>query len=180
MAIQKTGNANVTGPNASGEYFDVGCVLSLANGATCAQGQVLCVDVTKKVGQSPVETANSGFADQVVLPSSGNAGPVYGVYQGAAFTNNTGSTQNYIIDVRQEGAGVVSAEAKTAGTAVTVGGALILNGTDAFPIQGSAALGVRVGYATATGAVSTKGATIIAVPGSGTTVTVINAYIQIA
>lgn len=180
MAIQKTGNANCTGPNASGEYFDVACILTLANNATCAQGQVLCVDVTAKVGRSPVESANSGLADQVVLPSAASAGPIFGVYQGAAFTNSTGATQTYIIEARQEGAGVVSAESKTAGAAVNVGSALILNGTDAFPIAGTAALGVKVGTATATGAVTAKGSAIIAIPGSGTTVAVINAYIQIA
>lgn len=180
MAIEKIGQANLTGPNASGEYYYKGCVLTLANGATCAAGQVVCIDMTAKVGKSPAETANSGYGDQVVLPSSANAGRVYGVYQGSAFTNNSGASQTYELQVLTEGAGVVSAQAKTAGAAVNVGSNLILNGTDQYPIAGSAALGVSVGQATATGAVTAKGAAIITVPGSGATVTLINAYIQIA
>lgn len=180
--ITKIGNANLTGPNASGEYIYKSAVLSLANAAVCAQGQVLCIDTTKKVGQSPAETANSGFGDQVVLPTATGAGKVFGVYQGPTITNSTGATQNYEVSLLVKGAGVVLAQAKTAGTAVTVGGILALDSTPTlYPIQNATFDYQRtVGMATATGAVVTSGATIIAVPGSGQTITLINAYLAIS
>lgn len=177
--LTKVGNANLTGPNASGEYGYLACVLTLANAATLLQGQVVCIDVTQKVGRSPAETANSGQGDMVVLPSSGNAGLAFGVYQGAPFTNSTGASATYEITVLADGAGVVSAQAKAAGTAVKVGDTLILNGTDNAPISGSAALNVSIGQVTATGAVTAKAASIITVPGSGATVQMVNCYISI-
>ncbi len=178
--INKTGSAALTGPNSSGEYEYGACILTLANGTSCVQGQVVCIDVTAKVGRSPAETANSGFGDQVVLPSSANAGIAFGVYQGQTISNTSGATQTYEIMALQAGAGVVSAQAKTAGTTVKVGDTLILNGTDNAPISGTAALNVKIGMVTATGAVTAKAGVIIAVPGSGATVQLVNCYVYIA
>jgi hypothetical protein len=105
-------------------------------------------------------------------------GDVYGVYQGPPITNNTGATQVYAIEALQFGYGQVLAGAVTAGTAVTVDGALIISSSNAFATQGSAAINVYVGKAAPTGAVVAHGATIISVPGSGNTQLLINAYID--
>lgn len=179
--ITKLGSANLTGPNASGEYIYKAAILTLAAAAVCAQGQVLCIDTTKKVGQSPAETANSGFGDQIVLPTATGAGKVFGVYQGATITNSAAVAQTYEVQVLVKGAGVVLAQAKAAGTAVVVGGILALDSTPTlYPIQNSTFDFQRtLGMATATGAVVTSGATIIAVPGSNQTITLINAYLSI-
>lgn len=140
-------------------------LITLANGATLNQGQVVSRDQTALVGN--FQATPQG--DVVVVPSNTNAVAPVGVYVGATFTNSTGASQQYKITLQREGVCQVRAQAKTAGTAVTVGSTLILNGTDDAPISGTAALGVTIGVVLATGAVTAKGGTIIAVPGSGAT-----------
>ena len=99
------------GYNFQPEFMDVYCVLSLANGAACVQGQVLKRDLTA--------VPNAAGADKVLLPNAANAGgatqgQVYGVYQGSSFTNSSGATATYQILVRVYGQGVVNATAGAA------------------------------------------------------------------
>ena len=134
------------GPGSSGynfqpEFIDVDCVLELANNATCAQGQAVCRDVTA--------FPSTKGADMVVLPTDPLAQPtIFGVWQGATFTNSSGGRLNYVIQVRRWGQGVVNASG--AGTAVLVGSNLIINATNLPAIAGTAAIGVNVGLALAT------------------------------
>jgi hypothetical protein len=177
--FKSTPGAIVDGPSADTDLaiFAAGQV-TLANAATLLQGQVLCKDVTKVQGANFSTPANS-LCDQLVKPSSANAGLIFGVYQGPTITNSTGSTQTYTIDCLQHGYGLVSAQAKFGGVAVKVGDSLILNGTDDAPISGTAALNLTVGMAVATAAVTAKAATIIATPGSGATVQSVQCDINI-
>lgn len=171
MPASRNGVTSPRGFNATPDIETTVVTLTVANGTTIAAGQVLCRDVTQIPG--------SAGADIVVLPSSGNAGIPIAVYQGPAFTNNTGAAATYDVEAQTWGWGIVSAEAKTGGTAVKVGDTLILNGTDNAPISGSAALNVTIGQVLATGGVTAKGATVITVPGSGSTVQAVNAYINL-
>jgi len=155
------------GYNFQPEFIDMYCVLTLANSATCAQGQVLVRDVTKIAG--------TAGADMVVLPTSANGGPVYGVYQGPSFTNSSGASATYPITVRVFGIGVVSASGQ-APAAVNVGDNLIVNSSQLASIKGTAAISSQVGVALATGAVTSKGAQLIA---SGANFLLVNAAILI-
>jgi len=158
------------GPGSSGynyqpEFADIDCVLTLANNATCAQGQVLLRDCTKIPG--------SAGADMVVLPTNTNGVTPYGVYQGAAFTNTSGASATYQITVRKWGQGVVLAQG--AGGAVNVDSPLIVNNSQLGAIAGSAALNANVGMALATGATTTKGSQLIANLGAAA---LVNAHID--
>lgn len=147
------------GYNFKTEYMDVDCVLTLANGATCAQGQVLLKDCT--------QIPSSAGADMVVLPTNANGTTPYGVYvQAAAITNNTGASATYPIVVRKWGWGVVFCSG--AGGAVNVDSPLIVNNSQLGAIAGTAAINANVGMALATGAVTTKGSQIIATGGGNT------------
>lgn len=155
------------GYNALPEYMDVDCVVTVAAGATLATGQVLMRDVT--------QLPSSAGADMVVFGTSANAGPVYAVYQGPPITNNSTTAQTYPIIARAWGQGVVQASGVTA--AVVVGGVLemIAGNANAQTAAESPELGTYVGYALATGAVTTVGGTLIP---SGSTVAAINCAID--
>jgi hypothetical protein len=155
------------GYNALPEYMDVDCVVTLAAGASCVRGQVLCRNVT--------QLPSSAGADPVILPNATGAGPVYGVYQGPTFTNTTTAAQTYPIIVRAWGQGVVNADGTTA--AVTVGGALevLTTSANAQATADSPVPGTYVGYALATGAITGVGATLIA---SGGPASVVNCAID--
>lgn len=73
---------------------------------------------------------------------------------------------------------VASAAAKTAGTAVTVGGVLTIDTTQTSLLAVAAAIRIFAGIALATKTFLTSGTTIIAVPGSGTTTALVNAAIR--
>jgi hypothetical protein len=140
------------GPGSSGynwypEYIDWDCVLTLAAGATCAQGQAVC----RNVSQPPSDAG----ADPVVLPTATGAGPVYGVYQGSTFTNSTTTPQTYQITVRKSGQGVVNATGATVGGALANTGALQV-GAAPDPVEP----GTMVGVALATGTATAPGAAI--------------------
>lgn len=153
--LQRVGPGSY-GYNFQPEFQDIDCILTLANGATCAQGQPVKRDLTA--------TPNSAGADKVLLPTAANAGSatqgqLYGVYQGAGFTNNTGASATYPITVRVFGQGVVQA---TAGVNLLVGNPVICANT--LTATGAAAgaqpSGGSVGIALATGAANTPGATL--------------------
>ena len=157
------GNA---GYNFQPEFIDLDCVLELAAGAVCAQGQPVARDVTA--------FPSVKGADMVVLPTDPLAVPtIYGVYQGPAFTNSSGARANYPIQVRSVGQGVVSASGATA--AVNVGSNLIINAANLAAQAAAAAMGVNVGLALASGSVTAKGAQLIASAGAAT---LINAAIR--
>ena len=162
--LYKAGNASSSGYSTSAtdgpEFMDFSGVVSVANAGTILQGQVFAYDATN--------VPNSSGADKLVIPTSGNAGKFWGAYQGPLITNSTGATQLYTIQIRVKGYGVVLCTvtaSSTGSSAITVGGFLIIgpNGT-AIPnaYAGSAAAGVTVGIALATGTHTTYGATIAA------------------
>lgn len=156
-----------SGYNFQPEFMDFDCTITLANGATCAKGQVVCRDLT--------QIAGTAGADMVVLPTSANAGKPYGVHQGPSFTNNTGATATYVLNtVRRKGYGLVLGSG--AGGAVLVGSALIENSSQLGAILGTAAINANVGQALATGSNTTVGASLIANGGGNTAV--INADID--
>lgn len=185
--VGSPGAAAVGGPFATTDYIDWPVSVTVANSGTIPQGSAIFRDNTQISGApgnvGPDGSPNpSNNSDIGILGNSANASstsPIIGIYQGPTITNSTGASQTYTIYVRKRGYGLVLATAKTAGTAVVVGGTLIGEpGTDQFVLQGAFAYGKTIGIATATGAVVTNGATIIAVPGSGQTNTLINAHIN--
>lgn len=185
MPLLGTGNPSVGAPFAMCEYEDWGCTVVIPASGSIPQGSVLYRDSTALVGESGQmgTSAPATLSDICVLGNSANAAagsPAYGVYQGPTITNpSSTATLTVTILVRRRGQGVVLATAKTAGTAVTVNGSLIGEpGTDQFTLQGAAALNKTIGVAAATGAVTALGASLIAVPGSGQTNTLINAFID--
>ena len=176
--LLKFGNASSSGFSTSAtdgpEFMDTTVTYSLANAGTILQGQVFCYDATN--------VPNSSGADKLVIPTSGNAGKFWGAYQGPLITNNTGATFVYTLTLRQQGYGVVLCSTVTASStgssAITVGAFLIIgaNGTtipNAY--AGSAAAGVTVGQALATGTHTSYGATILA--GSTAATGVVNTLI---
>lgn len=151
------------------EFIDRTCVTVIATSTTLATGQVLCYDATN--------LPSSAGADKVVLPTSANAGRVYGVYQGPPIVNGSSTaTLTVTVMARTSGYGGVLAQvtsSSTGSTAITVGAYLIIgaNGTtlpDAY--AGSAAAGVTVGMALATGTHTSYGATILAASTAATLV----------
>jgi hypothetical protein len=161
-----------SGYNFSPEFMDWDCVVKIPPSTTFATGQAVARDVTQFPG--------TVGADRVVLPNDANAGAVYGVYQGPNIVNASATaTMNVPILARQRGYGVVLAASVAAGVAVTVGANLITAATNASVLATAAAPGntTYVGTVMATGANTAKGATIIAVPGSGQTNLIVNAYI---
>lgn len=168
--LTRVGPGN-SGYNYSPEFMDWECVVTLPASGVLQQGGAVCRDVT-------VFPSSTG-ADKVVLPSNANAGTVYGIYQGPTITNpSSTAAASYPITVRQRGYGQVYAAAVAAGTAVTVGGLLQMVNTNNSVLQATTpTAGNYVGTALATGAVTTKGASIITVPGSSQTNLLINAYI---
>lgn len=149
------------GPGSNGYNFQTefifwDCVVLLAPGATLATGQVVMRDVTA--------FPNMTGADHCVLPTSANAGPVYGVYQGPPITNGGTVATEYAVIVMREGYGQVLANGATA---VTVGGFVLIG--VALQATGGAAEGnanTQIGIALATGIVTAKGATILAAAGN--------------
>ena len=145
------------GPGSNGynyqpEFIDWDCVVHISAGHVVATGQVLCRDI------AAIPSVQG--ADRVVLPNHANAGPVYGVYQGAQFTNNTAVEQYYPITVRVWGYGVVS----KVNAGISVGTTLIkTNALQAQPAPAWAAdvapppPGSYIGTAVATGAATTPG-----------------------
>lgn len=173
----KTPNRTMDGPYASWATKDDFVWFTIPTSGTLNQGQPVVLDVTQ-LGPNAA-TAQAEYC----LPNS-NANSTQlciGVYQGASVTNSSGSvTKKVLIQVRQTGYGVVYAGAIAAGVAVTVGGALSLDATHDFAVQTAAAVagGAMVGYALATGSTTAKGGSLIAVPGSGSTTLLVNAFIQ--
>lgn len=173
----KSPNRTVDGPFASWTTKDDFVWFTIPISGTLNQGQPVVIDVTQ-LGPNAA-AAQSEYC----LPNS-NANSTqlcYGCYQGAAIVNPSASVaKKVLIEVRQQGYGVVYAGAIAAGVAVTVGGALSLDATHDFAVQTAAAVagGAMVGYALATGSTTAKGGSLIAVPGSGSTTLLINALIQ--
>lgn len=173
----KSPNRTMDGPYASWATEDDFVWFTIPTGGTLNQGQPVALDVTQ-LGPN----ANPAQSEYTVPNSNANSSQdCLGCYQGANIVNPSGTvTLRVLIQVRQSGYGVVYAGAVTAGVAVTVGGQLVLDATHDYAVQSAAAqiTGPVVGIALATGAVVAKGATIIAVPGSGATTLLVNAYIQ--
>ena len=156
MATWKPSGTISDGPNASAETGDFEAVFSLAAGGVLAVGQPVCRDVTQFVGQysivpNPPSTLFAASADKVVLPTSANAGDVFGVFQGPGYnavpyTNLSGATQAYGSGTyRKVGPGRVLAGSLTAGTAVTVGSTLVISNANAFATVGARAIGTSLG-----------------------------------
>ncbi|MDE2102025.1 MAG: hypothetical protein KGL39_32565 [Patescibacteria group bacterium] len=175
MLIQN-GSAAVGGPFAETEYAFRAAQITLANGATLATGQVVCRDLTKISGGSLGGSTGStnSVTDQVVLPTSADAGLPYGVYQDAAITNSTGQTQTYTLKFLWLGYGQVLATSPAAGNKVNVDSVLVISADQIQCLASTAALGVTIGQALATG-VSVNPGTQLLSSASG----VVNADIMI-
>ena len=144
------------GPNAGAETADFSGIVQVAAAGVVSVGQVYMRDLTQLVGQygivnNPPSALFVSSGDQLVLPTSANAGDVYGVYQGAGynnapFTNVTGANAAYSAgDFRKIGPGRVLVGAIAAGTAVTVGAALVQLAAQNFATVGVRAIGTTVG-----------------------------------
>lgn len=173
----KTPNRTMDGPFAAWATKDDFVWYTIPTSGTLNQGQPVVIDVTQ-LGPN----ASPAQAEYCIPNSNSNSTQLcVGVYQGAAQTNPSASvTKRVLIQVRQQGYGQVYAGAIAAGVAVTVGGALSLDTTHDFAIQTAASQpgAAMVGYALATGSTTAKGATLITVPGSGSTTLLVNAFIQ--
>jgi len=88
-----------------------------------------------------------------------------------------------VIRVCDRGRTLVSAVSKASGTAVLVGDVLIVDTTPGVNLvsgHNTRTTGITVAYAVATSAALASGSTIISVPGSGSTVALVNAHVQIS
>lgn len=125
---------------------------------------------------SPAAAQTNG---KVVLGANANAVNLVfaGIFQPDDF--NEAPAKGATIKVLIRGRGLVSAAAKTAGTAVLVGDLLITDSTQDSLLSGhdTYTVGKTVAVALATATAVASGASIIAVPGAGTTTEVINAYV---
>lgn len=175
MASAKIPAKIIDGPNAAWDTSDTFCQITIAAAGTLQQGMPVLLLVS-----SLGPNATTPVCEQVVKANGTGAGPVFGVYQGPNITNGSSAAVTYTIQVRTSGYGVVYAGAVAAGTAVTVGGSLVVTSANPFATEGSATIFATVGVALATGAVTAPGASLIAVPGSGTTNLLVNALIQVA
>ena len=177
-ASGKFPNRTMDGPFASWATQDESCFYTIPISGTLNQGQPVVIDPTS-LGPN---TATGAVAEQCLPNSNANSSQLcFGCYQGANIVNPSGTVvKKVLINIRQLGYGVIYAGSVAAGTAVTVGGYLALDTTHDFAVQSGSrgVLGTEVGIALATGAVVTKGATLIAVPGSGTSTLLINGFIQ--
>ena len=134
-------------------------------------------------------SANLAGLQQVVSGTNINAGVCIGVYQPVNLTDTALASSS--IRVQTSGPGLVLATAKASGTPVTVDAVLISDTTQTGLLAGSATTNKTVGMVTANGqsynssgaaqntAAINGGASVIAVPGSGNTSKVINAYIHL-
>lgn len=145
------------GYNFQTEFIDFDCMLQVNAGVTVPRGATVCRDVTA--------ISDSSGADHCLLPNHAAAGPPYGVYQGAPFTNHSTVVVNYPIVVRAIGYGVVLAAAPT--IAVIVGGNLGISGNGEFPEQEATvpSNGNYIGVPLATGIVTTKNGILIPIAG---------------
>lgn len=101
-----------------------------------------------------------------------------GVY--APQNPNANPSQYDVIRVCDRGRALVSATAKASGTAVQVGDILSIDttpGNSLVSTHNTRTTGTMIAVATATGTATASGNTIIAVPGSGSTTALINAFI---
>ncbi len=156
MATWKPSGTISDGPNASAETGDFEAVFQLAAGGVLAVGQPVMRDITQFVGQysitpNPPSTLFAASADQVVLPTSANAGDVFGVWQGPGYnpvpyTNLSGATMAYgTSSFRKYGPGRVLAGAIFGGAAVTIGSTLVTTAANNFATVGTRAIGTALG-----------------------------------
>lgn len=148
--------------------------ITLAPGATLITGQILCYDVTN--------IPSSATADNFVKPSAAVASTLsVGVFQDKTITNAAAFSQQYLVTVLIRGYGQVYVGAAAGGTAVTVGGSLIMAilTTVDYAVQGAGASNRTIGTACATGAATAFGASLVAVPGTATNNATINAFIYV-
>lgn len=84
-----------------------------------------------------------------------------------------------IIRVLVQGRGLVAVSVHSGATAATVGVKLIASASYTGAVPGTAAVGQVIGTITATGSATASTNSIFAVPGAGTTVGVLNAYVSL-
>jgi len=183
--LTKLVSRQITGLAAQTDPLDIIALISLAPGGSLTQGQPLCADITRIPNIQPAlsvfpvpnpviplgsylsvnprqaglttQVTNLDLIETVVLPTSANAGPLVGVYQGPTITNPaTAATAFFPIDLRVMGYGLVLAGALTAGVAVATNGQLVIttfpSAANAFATQvakAAIAPGTNVGICTA-------------------------------
>lgn len=116
---------------------------------------------------------------KVILATNVAVGPnptCVGVYQ--PINPGEKPVNGALIRVIVYGYGIVSTVVPAGGTSVTVGSKLISTTTNQAEV-GVATTDKTIGTVLATGTALTVGATITAVPGSGSTVTLVNAFIKL-
>lgn len=182
MAGNKGPGRVIDGPYANwGSEDEIGQI-SLAAGATLKLGQPVAIDVTQLGPDNnvPNNAAALPLCERVVATTSANAGPLFGIItavtqipssgvpltnvQGVpTWTNNTGSTIILPLTVRQLGWAYVYAGAvgiAAGGSSVIVNSKLIASTTQAFAVNGTAAIGTFIGTALATAINTTKTAIV--------------------
>lgn len=143
----------------SGEWNNKNSTTALTNGKTT--GGRVCL------GSTAAGTGSNLVCVGVYAPQNPSATP----------------NQYDVIRVCDRGRHPVSATAKNGGTAVLVGDLLV---TDTTPTNNlisnhntRASAGLNIAVVTATGTATASGNSVIAVPGSGSTTQLVNAFIQI-
>jgi hypothetical protein len=172
------------GPSAEGDKEFIYRVYNdtsndLTNGMPVYDDVTDAAEFNGNLAATAISPAIPNTGGNCVLGTNANAGPVIGVYQPE--NPNELPAKGATIRILVRGRGVVSAVAAAAGTAVLVGDYLIANSTYTSAESGhvTAVLGKTIGVALATGTAVASGNSIIAVPGSGTTVGLVNATITL-
>lgn len=177
---------NATGPNAEGDKSFSEFVYNDTSGSLTI-GMPVYADVTDAAewnannATTKLTPAVGATGGNVVLGANANAGAnitCVGVFQPSS--PNSKPNKGDVIRVQTFGRAIVSAAAKAAGTAVTVGAKLIADASQDSCLAGAAVVDKTIATALATGAAVAAGASIIAVPGGGTTTALVNAFVKLA
>lgn len=165
MSAGKTSRVT-DGPYANWGSDDDTAQFVMAPGVSLRLGQPLCIDVTQ-LGPDQNVPNNAALLPQcerLVLSTSGNAGPLFGVLTSISanasaggpqvqqlqfkpingiptWTNNSASNYIATVSVRQVGWAYVYAGTVTGGRAVKIGDPLIVNSSNAFAVAASVAVG---------------------------------------
>jgi len=177
--MQTTSGINTTGPGAKSDQLTASFQWADLTNAV-QQGQPVYVNLCDAgpLNAGPYSTttvatsANTGGT--VLCGTNVSAGQILGSYVGTATV-----AASAVIQVARFGLYPVLAAAKASGTAVTVGSYLIADTTQTACLASATIVaGKTLGQVVATGNAVQSGASIIAVPGSGTTTKLVNCMIN--
>jgi hypothetical protein len=144
------------------------------NTLDAAQYNTVFTNTALVSSSAPVQDCGSVILG--VVAGSGASPTCIGVYQPE---NPSDKPLNQdTIRILVYGYGVVSAVAIASGTAVTVGANLLISSTNNNALVGAPVVKQNIGTVLATKSAITLGSSVIAVPGSGSTTALVNAFIQ--